>query len=70
MWPTFQKVASEHVEQLKKYTDGVSASGSVGGFFGRGVSTTDVSVATVSIRYHGSTSSSSIIESIRSAIDM
>ena len=71
MWPTFQKVMSEHVEQLKKYTDGVSAgSGSVGGFFGRGVSTTDASVATVSIQSHDPTSSSSTTESIRSAIDM
>ena len=36
--------------QLKEYTDSVSISGSVGGFFGRGVNTTDASVATVSIR--------------------
>ena len=49
MWPAFQKTVSEHVEQLKKYADGVSSSGTVGGFFGRGVSTTDASVATVSI---------------------
>lgn len=49
MWPAFQKAMSEHVEQLKKYTDGVSSSGSVGGFFGRGASTTDASVATVSV---------------------
>ena len=70
MWPAFQKVMSEHVEQLKKYTDGVSGSGSVGGFFGRGVSTTDASVATVSIQYHGPINSSSTTESIRSAIDM
>jgi len=47
MWPAFQKAMSDHVEQLKKYADGVSSSGSVGGFFGRGVSTTDASVATV-----------------------
>jgi len=69
MWPTFQKVMSEHVEQLKKYTDGVSVSGSVGGFFGRGVSTTDASVATVSIQCHSPTSSFPTAESIRSAID-
>ena len=50
LWPAFQKAMSDHVEQLKKYADGVSGSGSVGGFFGRGVSTTDASVATVSIR--------------------
>lgn len=49
MWPAFQKAMSEHVEQLKKYADGVSSSGSVGSFFGRGVSTTDVSVAAVSV---------------------
>jgi len=48
MWPAFQRAVSDHVEQLKKYADGVSSSGSVGGFFGRGASTTDVSVATVS----------------------
>jgi hypothetical protein len=70
MWPAFQKVMSEHVEQLKKYTDGVSGSGSVGGFFSRGVSTSDASVATVSIQCRGPTSSSSNTESIRSAIDM
>jgi len=49
MWPAFQKAMSDHVEQLKKYADGVSGS-SVGGFFGRGVSTTDASVATVSVQ--------------------
>lgn len=49
MWPAFQKAMSDHVEQLKKYTDGATGSGSVGGFFGRGASTTDTSVATVSI---------------------
>ena len=49
MWPAFQKAMSEHVEQLKKYADGLSGSSSVGSFFGRGVSTTDASVATVSI---------------------
>lgn len=48
MWPAFQKAMSEHVDQLKKYADGVAGSGSVGSFFGRGVSTTDASVATVS----------------------
>ena len=49
MWPAFQKAISEHVEQLKKYADGVSGSSAVGSFFGRGVNTTDTSVATVSI---------------------
>lgn len=49
MWPAFQKAMSEHVEQLKKYADGISGSGAVGNFFSRGVSTTDASVATVSI---------------------
>lgn len=48
MWPVFQKVMSDHVEQLKKYAEGAS-SGSVGGFFGRGVVTTDSSVITVSM---------------------
>lgn len=70
MWPAFQKAMSERVEQLKKYADGVSGSGSVGGFFGRGVSTTDASVATVSTQRHDPTSSFSIVEPIRSAIDM
>ncbi|KAF9653375.1 vacuolar sorting protein [Thelephora ganbajun] len=51
MWPAFQKAVSEHVEQLKKYADGVSSSGSIGGFFGRGVSTTDASVVTICKRY-------------------
>jgi hypothetical protein len=49
MWPVFQKAMTEHVEQLKRYADGVTGSGSVGSFFGRGMSTTDASVATVSI---------------------
>jgi len=48
LWPAFQRAVSDHVEQLKKYADGISNSGSVGGFFGRGVITTDASVATVS----------------------
>ena len=49
MWPAFQKVMSEHIDQLKKYADGASGSGSVSSFFGRGASTTDASVGTVSI---------------------
>jgi len=51
MWPAFQKAVSEHVEQLKKYADGISSSGSVGGFFGRGTNTTDASVSTICNRY-------------------
>jgi len=51
MWPAFQKAMTEHVEQLKRYTDGVTGSGSVGNFFGRGMSTTDASVATICNRY-------------------
>lgn len=47
MWPVFQKAMSDHVEQLKKYAEGASA-GTVGGFFGRGVVTTDSSVVAVS----------------------
>lgn len=69
MWPAFQKAMSEHVEQLKKYTDGVSSSGPVGGFFGRGVNATDASVTTVSIQLHDPAGSSPITGSIRFAID-
>jgi hypothetical protein len=47
MWPVFQKIMSDHVEQLRKYAEGASG-GTVGGFFGRGVVTTDSSVVTVS----------------------
>jgi hypothetical protein len=43
MWPIFQKVMSDHVDELKKYAEGASS----GGFFGRGVVTTDASVANV-----------------------
>jgi len=39
------------VDQLKKYADGVSGSGSVSSFFGRGASTTDALVATICNRY-------------------
>jgi len=39
---------SDHVEQLKKHADAISSSG---GFFGRGVSTTDASVAAICNRY-------------------
>jgi hypothetical protein len=46
MWPVFQKVMSDHVDQLKKYVEGAS-SASIGGFFGKGVVTTDASVAMV-----------------------
>jgi len=41
---------SDHVEQLKKYAEGASG-GTVGGFFGRGVVTTDSSVVTICRRY-------------------
>ena len=46
MWPVFQKAMSDHVDELKKYAEGAS-SGTVGGFFGRGVVTTDDSVTAV-----------------------
>ncbi|KAI0774158.1 Sac2 family-domain-containing protein [Fomes fomentarius] len=46
MWPTFQKLMAEHIDALKKFAEGASAS-----YFRRGSTTTDAAVSAVCRRY-------------------
>jgi len=46
MWPVFQKAMAEHVDGLKKYTEGATS-----GLFRKGVVTTDAAVSSICHRY-------------------